>query len=690
MRAIIQQIQENIFALPLPITPEAVLRIFSTYNNNLATLTLDTGFEGVCTELNVISQLAIEGQQLIDKRLDLTKTQEEHVRHAQLQIKLLEEKIELEHSIQTINVELNALFANLLPLINVLFLLKNPNKPPYASTDEIEKQCALVLDHNERLTRQLVANELPAIKLNLVRLKYRKTALLKEVNDLGLVHHGGGKLAWFKEVTVALTDEIAKYTELRPKLEQLQKKFANQLSEDDLQTKIGELQRRSLLLGKELQQLTERIKTNSLTPDIKLRLEDEFRKSTDINGLLSVYESKIDTIYSYVDLTSWISWLNDDYNKKQAEFKDSWHFLKLLLEQRNIQKETTDLSSQLQSLEQLLGVNGTPTANREFESYSTIPVPETGDSAKTDSSVSASLKDITAQGTLDDTILDNTETTQKSLIEEARQLINAIPSFINTQGLDLTSQASDFYLALLENIPLISQKIDKKTIILEKLKALVIVMTEIEQIREKYKLPEPSDNQLPSLEQLEREIPREEDKVKTQAEIARQKLLCSGYLDKARKLPILLKELRKTKCSLIAIPVELSKYTVPLDQQICALSSKLALLITDIEKKIAGMKSSSTSNMTKNIDSIAEVLVKVESPKGTTTVDTNLQQDDDTRLLLEMTITGDDGLIHPTHNPLVSYGTGESVIIEPIDDTVEHGGEQAQVTTLATDYNGCD
>lgn len=245
------------------------------------------------------------------------------------------------------------------------------------------------------------------------------------------------QLAQLKETSELKLEILTRSIE---QLKQLQLRFAEHLSMPEIYTKKDEIDDNYSQNIKALEKINQDIMHFSLSDNLKKRLQDEFQASSNSADLIESYRNKIDSTLSYKSLTNWAMGTTDPaYGQHQKEFSDSVDFLQLLQNQKLINLKTEGLK-----LNQLL-LNTAPS-----------PVHES-----------------------------NEQKNRHLLLTETTKLLNSLSTLVPVNELKSPIDAADYYLIVLNSIPVVARAITERTQSLEKLNDLITFSSELEQLKSK-------------------------------------------------------------------------------------------------------------------------------------------------------------------------------------------------------------
>ncbi|HAT2070548.1 TPA: interaptin [Legionella pneumophila] len=501
MNEIILHLMNEISTLTPPINPLNLKQIFSS------TL-LPEGKAPVEVESQLNLLLLIK--KYVDEYSSLAEEQEEYKRKKHKLDEVMKKGEELQRKISDLakkielaKNELNPLYKEIEPKANEVLSKQNPLAPPYKFPEYGEVQKSIVVGHYSYLFKTSKEIETTRAKLKLVLLKNKWNALMTDLSQLGIqppVEEDA--VDSLQKFIAAVELEIKKLTRACEKWDELQKRFAKQLSATDINKKETELEKQIELLLKDLGRIETVVTNHSLAPDLKEELTRKFQESEDTQGLIQEYQNQIDGLLSNFKPSSWLSWYSDsNYSDNQQKLKNSVSFLQLLAQQKELKTKHHELVKQQELL--IKAIPETPSNEEDISIY-------------------------------------------KKLVPDAIDLINeipieSIPNFVLPSGLSYDSSPADFYLVLLILMPKISEKKEQYSQALEKLQEMPALGKQIQQLRSGYDLPATMDVQLPSLQEAEenKDSLNAEDPLKE--ELTSQIKLCQSYLETAKQIDLLMK-----------------------------------------------------------------------------------------------------------------------------------------------------
>ncbi|HCU5991028.1 TPA: Dot/Icm type IV secretion system effector LepA [Legionella pneumophila] len=502
MNEIILHLMNEISTLTPPINPLNLKQIFSS------TL-LPEGKAPVEVESQLNLLLLIK--KYVDEYSSLAEEQEEYKRKKHKLDEVMKKGEELQRKISDLakkiehaKNELNPLYKEIEPKANEVLSKQNPLAPPYKFPEYGEVQKSIVVGHYSYLFKTSKEIETTRAKLKLVLLKNKWNALMTDLSQLGIqppVEEDA--VDSLQKFIAAVELEIKKLTRACEKWDELQKRFAKQLSATDINKKETELEKQIELLLKDLGRIEAVVTNHSLAPDLKAELTRKFQESEDPQGLIQEYQNQIDGLLSNFNPSAWLSWYSDsNYSDNQQKLKNSVSFLQLLAQQKELKIKHHELVKQQELL--IKAIPETPSNEEDISIY-------------------------------------------KKLVPDAIDLINeipieSIPNFVLPSGLSYDSSPADFYLVLLILMPKVSEKKEQFSQALEKLQEMPALGKQIQQLRSGYDLPITMDVQLPSLQEAEenKDSLNEEDPLKE--ELKSQIKLCQSYIETAKQIDLLMKD----------------------------------------------------------------------------------------------------------------------------------------------------
>ncbi|HAT2066893.1 TPA: interaptin [Legionella pneumophila] len=569
MNEIILHLMNEISTLTPPINPLNLKQIFSS------TL-LPEGKAPVEVESPLNLLLLIK--KYVDEYSSLAEEQEEYKRKKQKQDEVMKKGEELQRKISDLakkielaKNELNPLYKEIEPKANEVLSKQNPLAPPYKFPEYGEIQKSIVVGHYSYLFKTSKEIETTRAKLKLVLLKNKWNALMTDVSQLGIqlpVEEDADDS--LQKFIAAVELEIKKLTRACEKWDELQKRFAKQLSATDINKKETELEKQIELLLKDLDRIETAVTNHSLVPDLKVELIRKFQESEDPQGLIQEYQNQIDGILSNFNPSSWLSWYSDsNYSDNQQKLKNSVSFLQLLAQQKELKIKHHELVKQQELL-----IKAIPETRSNEEDISIY----------------------------------------KKLVPDAIDLINeipieSIPNFVLPSGLSYDSSPADFYLVLLILMPKVSEKKEQYSQALEKLQEMPALGKQIHQLRSGYDLPATMDVQLPSLQEAEKNKDSLNTEDPLKEELKSQIKLCQSYLETAKKIDLLMKEHGQTTNEAKALIEQLRLISnQPLkNEDINSIKEDLSTLANQIQSLVSELNQLPLPNLTgEKIDPLLE------------------------------------------------------------------------------------
>ncbi|MBL7481806.1 hypothetical protein [Legionella bononiensis] len=401
-----------------------------------------------------------------------------------------------QYQIQELQNNIKQLKSKLVPIYNELEIKANEfalAADPLAvidtkNGDDMQKKIA---EFSIKLTSTCTDIDTRLAKAKLVINKNKFDAIASEL--LGLDIHCTQELSTqrLQGMIDTVSSEKELFTSMQRKALVYQKQFSEQLSNDHLPIRIGELKQESKELSELQNEIERKIAENPLDLTIKERLTQEFTSSSDTHVLINSYRNKLDGILSYIDPIAWTSWglnyiTNQDGNKKHDEEQQtisrSVAFLELLTQKHELEIKQHNIEKSVAAL------------NTEKDK---TPIPIIATEPGTQNTDATQLHD---PATTSDIKLDPTQ-----LIAETLQLLFNLPSYSATMDLNEDSPEMHFLETLILNIPVISNTLEKKSTALNKLNELLLILTEINTLRAEYNLMPDQDNLLPSLQDASNE-----------------------------------------------------------------------------------------------------------------------------------------------------------------------------------------
>lgn len=548
MKTIILQLLNEISALTPPVNPLILKQLFEKY---------PYGDGGPNTELvehvNILKRLKELTEEHLKYSGDLNTMQSKinHFDRLSLHNQSLVSQIkESQERITQLKEKLLPSYKEIELKANNFLLAKNPLATVHSAT-QIDEMHKIVAEFDKELVALCKDIDARKAKSKLVLLKDTFDTLISSLKALDVDCSYETSADQLQEITSSISSNITKLTKQLDKSAVLQKGFARQLSVDELNHKVDELKSHNDQFDEDLQSIELEITNHPLDKQIQSRLIQEYDDSKDQSVLIESYKSKIDSAWSYVNPLAWASWGLDaitlkldkqKHNEEQLEYTNCVQFLELLEKKRDLKSQQNDNLANQQLLNGVL-----PHA---------ISTEETAD--------------------------------QLNLIPDTIRLFNSLPTYTSTIELDEQSSATDFYLTLLLNMPLIAEKLEKMNVAHSKLKQLAPLYKEIEQLRTEYDLDVAQDNLLPGLEEAKQIDSTLTLEAPLRIDYQNQIELCKSYLQGAEELTTHIMENTELRATQKALAVQLRapENKPPKRRELDSISSHLATLLETIVLKL--------------------------------------------------------------------------------------------------------
>ena len=376
------------------------------------------------------------------------------------------------------------------------------------------QQKLIVTQLSTTLAEQYIKKSTYITNIRYVLLQNEMDEVRNQLADLDFIYHQETNKSNISSINSERND-LERYVS---QLNELNMRFAEQLSTTQVNQTITQLTTQLERLDQELRIIQEKINQHELPKEIQTRLTDEFNKtlklelneepqSTDATQLLiKNYEDKIHNFLAYFIPTTWnvnlwnfTQWDTNVQKDKaeQKEYTDSVSFLKLLNEQINLPLEKRKIELEKQNLSQKL--------------------PH---------------------------IQDNIEFSDTSkIINEAISLFNKAQSFIPSSGLNEDSTAVDIYSTILLNIPIFSEQLNQKTQILKLYSEAQLIEQSIDELLTSSQLMPVTEISLPCVEEARDKEESLEQEQRARDEIKLLQDKCQKYLKTFQNLEQLFQEL---------------------------------------------------------------------------------------------------------------------------------------------------
>lgn len=546
MKMIIQRLMTELSSLTQPYNPVDFKRIF-TQLPLLEPTQIPLSFKKhveLLVMLNILTENRFSlASNLHNQNLNLVNLNELKILNISIQNSIDELQEQIKLSSETIKTA----FQIIMPLLNEFLQKQTTSTSLFTGSTDSKIQKKAVDWYSLHLSKSLRQLDEPAAKLTLLQLKNKIHDLVEELRTHGVACPTENGPDRFKDVLSAGTLLVKQLKEVEPKINELQKKFAEQISATDAELKNQEIDKQLSVISEELEKTQLEISINTLEIKIKERLLEEFRISTNKSNLKLAYQSKIESVLSYINPYSWSAWLHDQkkHDEEQVEYQNSVAFLQLLDKEQELQLRSNQLLKHKKAL-------------------SVLP-------ARTLSST---------DGTID------------KLITQAKTLFSECTLLTTPSTLSSSTSASDFYLALLSNIPILKDKIEKKSIALTKLVELASADRQLEQLRTRYELWADKDAQIPNESELTKQVAAipSHNPLK---EVLKQRIgLCKSFLDNTARIELLINQQRDVFASKKGVEAKLNEAILlaPKQDQMKLLSEQLSSLQNDINKTVAQIK----------------------------------------------------------------------------------------------------
>ncbi|KGP64339.1 hypothetical protein EP47_00390 [Legionella norrlandica] len=460
---------------------------------------------GIPQELKSQFALLLSLKQQIEEHSSLTAELEKHKEKKQNIETLMKKSSDLQKEISELTKAIEQSTSEIAPLykeieqgVNESLPKRNLSIPSYDLPKYGEKQKGVVSEYYDYLSRTIETIDTQRAKFKLVLLKSQFDTIKKELSELDIQcpeENDGDRL---QEILSVVETETKKLTRITEKWDDLQRRFAQQLSASDITQKETELKKQIEELDLELKRIEDEVTTYVLAKNLKEDLTKQFLERQNTSELIQEYENKIDGLLSNLNPSAWVSWYsNPKYNEEQQILKDSVQFLKLL----DRQKELTIKHSEFIKQQGLLSK----------------ALPESP-------------------------INEDVIQAPKQLVADAITLINSIPTYSLSTELSAESSPADFYLSLLSNMPQVTEQREKKARAFEKLQEICSLSKEIAQLNEHKFINE----QLPTLQEAEKANESEADDDRQKGYLKKQIDLCQSYLEATKQIDLLLRKQGQT------------------------------------------------------------------------------------------------------------------------------------------------
>ena len=489
MKEIIQQLMLGLSTLTPPYNHVDIQNLFALYpplDANQAPPELTNHVE----QLNNLDKLVKQRFSLFSHRRHIVELNEQK---SVLQ-QALDDQQDLVH--QTTG-KLTILFQQLKSQLNV-----DVHQEPQISP--LDKGTALIVkEYCSQLVKLSSEIDSRAAKLKLLQLIELINTLLNELGTLGVNCSINDRIDGFQSVISRVTPIVEQLEQLKIKVSVLQQRLAQELPTENIQAKIKELEQ---LINNDvvhLEKIELETSIHKLPISIKERLRKEFTDAPNKSDLLSTYQNKMQTVYSYFNLSDWSLWIQDQhqYQLSQTEYEDSFSFLELLQQELELNRNITHATEQMELLNLLL-------LNTERNCDSSTDLSE--------------------------------------LVTEIKDLVNNSVLLSSLIRFTSSISPSDIYLNLHYNFPRIEMRLKQLSLALVKLNDLASIDTELNELRTRYKLWPHNDSNLPDRHELEQEIEKSESQNPSKASLKQQIELGWEFIESTKKLDLIIKKQEET------------------------------------------------------------------------------------------------------------------------------------------------
>jgi hypothetical protein len=511
MKEIILQLMKEISALTSPVSSSALKQVFKSI-----TLPTEEVPEELIPYYALLRKLSIYADQYEESSALINENELKKAAYN----KLLEQTQQFKEEFSQLNLELDS-SKN---AINLFYKTLEPQARqclPSLSTaptiDEFgETQKTVVKDYDAYLNKAFKDKLLHYAKLELIykmnaidqliaKLKERDFSIGSDQDVLSLENY----LGELTKITRTLTDLKTRWS--GDKLKGLQFRFAQELSSKDIKAKEKEITSEMEVIAAELKSIPNQLDSNGLSKEDKISLTESFKTSPDTTALISGYQNQIDGVTSYVSPSKWWGWYqNVNYEKDQKRLKESVAFLQLLVKQRQLELDFKEKETQRNRVSKLL------------PEQSHIPTDNTNaNSGPTDSQQ------------------------RNDLLIDATELINDLPPFTSSTILTPDSPLTDFFLVLLEQMPVIIDKEERNSTIIALLQELIPLKRSVDGLIAQHKLKLPIDLQYANIEDAEKAKNNFGQPDSEQIAWIEQHKQCEIYFSKAKILEEIIVKVRE-------------------------------------------------------------------------------------------------------------------------------------------------
>ncbi|CAM2753854.1 hypothetical protein [Legionella worsleiensis] len=507
MNESILQLVKDILVLTPPINPHLLQQIFKNYS--LTDTDLSSDFKELYSLLTRLQKFSFDycnySKQLTDLESMITsnailseqiKTNHNHIIELQTKNKCLKNELlslyqKLEHSANRLTLALDCA----------------PNIGHNKSFADIN---AMISAMSAKLKDMTAEIDIRLAKASLVINNDKLATIRTDLNNLDSAIEHDQPLQELEERFYKLSTQQEFFQNMEKTALLLQKKFSEFLSNEHLPIRIEELKAERNELEQALRLIDEQLAENNLPDEMKNQLKQDFVSCSDKTALINSYRNKLDTFLTLFDPRPWIKWGMSFITQENSTTKHQ--------EQQRIISLSIDFFELLTKKSEL--------ENTQRKIETSIAALSSEQNKSQNNSLSSHL----ARNNLE-----NGHPDRAQLVSDALQLLSQIASADYTATLELNEHSSDIHIleTLILNIPTISHALEKTSVTLTKLGALISVENEIYRLRDEFNLSYDKDSLLPDLQDAIKEQAAfaEYEALKTQYQ--ELLLLCETYLGTA-------------------------------------------------------------------------------------------------------------------------------------------------------------
>jgi hypothetical protein len=521
MKKIIKQLITKLTLLTPPYNPVTLKEIFDLYPQ-LETASIPTNIQAHSESLLTLKKLVEAYFNLARADLQHQKIQSFQTKENSLQTKITE----LQEKVRRGTEDLNAIFLKIIPQLNEFLRTNNTSVPQYTALTDIEtpKMVAAVKQYTQDLNATKRELDSRAAKLTVIQLKRKIQELMGIISSLKVVCSPEDSVDRFKGKIFSVNLIIKQLTEIEPKANELHKKLAELIRVNEIQLKTKSIDTELAAVKIELETIQLELNIHTLDITLKGILSKQFSESTNVTDLITSYKNKVESVWSYLNVYSWKSYIQDSktYTDEQKKAQASVSYLELLQTQKNRQKHIQTLETNKNGLV-------------------TLPL-----------------------GTPNSTDVDQAI---NQLIEQAKILLKECPLLTLPSYITSSTSALDFNKTLADLTSTIPEKLQHNKVVLAKLNDLSDTEEQLDNFRTQFNLLATNDSHLPSEDELRIQIGERASKNSTRESVTQQLDLCNSFNGQATHLEQLTKQYNDFTLEKQSLGAKLSDALVQVSQQ---------------------------------------------------------------------------------------------------------------------------